>query len=1165
MGGGLLQLASYGKEDEILMANPEITFFKLVYHKYTNFSLDTLHTIHAIKYDTSTEIPIPRTGELLYKLFIRLDLPTVSAIYNETIQQKIFEYISDIYYNYTMQLYSNNMSGIFCLDNLYNNEINELNTLNSNYTIIEFLTYINPIGILVKLYNTLESANLMIYDLKSYIDIKSSQYYADRNILQNISTTLTNNYVLKNNNFLNEFNYHMLLDKSYYTLYYSNLKSQIYMIYFNLKYESSIVNKLFNYNQQQLLNDNSYIIVTSFDYYNDFKNKLFYLSMPNEYLRQDYMMLKYGYNYINNIMIDLNVNGQLILYDDYLNNIPHYLIFIDKVNPSILIPIMITNIYKYIPKNYITTTTSYYSYTGYIANLDLMNNLIKYSSQSGQDQFVIFNQILIYTDDGIYKELDLKLQIYNIICSKSSDNLSYLYTIYIQTTNIQNIYNIIRNLKYLVYIANNEQRINYMNTITNTHIDIPPTALLLIDQSNPITIYDLTNNIIKINCKNTLDAYDITNLQILSPYIPIITDSNTFFNLISDSTNTDYKLQIEYLIANNLNTTYAKETVSTYPKLLYSILNAFLNTINLTMINTINKNDLSLNLNIQFNKEQLANYKLLLNINSTINNTLLYQTNTNFNNYLNNLINSYSYLSLSSNNAPIFNEMINMYKIIESYKSQLSSLSYINSFDLTTVFSLIYEINGEILPILTYNDITLIQISNTLMNTTTNTNFYKIRLYPNFDDSSITNSINTATNILLNDAQINYIQPNAQLFTNILVDYNSTKYTFTYTYTIIHIITENISYIDAYANIVLDLYKESVFQSETEYNTINTILINEFISYTPNITNTKYTLYSNTDSNVSYALLYSDEYPNTTGDNNINSPYTIINYYLYSPLTSYKLEDIWFIQQNLSNIYDIISFPNYYYGKFNYDNIVNKNTPTTPIQNIFMHDIYIFLLYNAYKNLLFGNNIIISNITSYIIQDISIDISSFFKDQAINLNNFTSNYELLSTSLETVSTKSSSYTNLSTTNYNLINILSNSMYLSMDQILNTSFELISRYDDQLILYFESNIIFNTDNITNVLNNHLNITIDNIYFNTHLFLKYINLKTSPSNILKYISTLNQLNLDLYYNNPDNYSLDSTTSSNINNNLIIYNIQSNININKDGLERVTLNYTIIMIHP
>ena len=39
MGGGLLNLTSYGNENVILNGNPKKTFFKAVYKKHTNFGL----------------------------------------------------------------------------------------------------------------------------------------------------------------------------------------------------------------------------------------------------------------------------------------------------------------------------------------------------------------------------------------------------------------------------------------------------------------------------------------------------------------------------------------------------------------------------------------------------------------------------------------------------------------------------------------------------------------------------------------------------------------------------------------------------------------------------------------------------------------------------------------------------------------------------------------------------------------------------------------------------------------------------------------------------------------------------------------------------------------------------------------------------------------------
>ena len=40
MPGGLLQLAAYGAQNQYLNGNPQLTFFKVVYRRYTNFSME---------------------------------------------------------------------------------------------------------------------------------------------------------------------------------------------------------------------------------------------------------------------------------------------------------------------------------------------------------------------------------------------------------------------------------------------------------------------------------------------------------------------------------------------------------------------------------------------------------------------------------------------------------------------------------------------------------------------------------------------------------------------------------------------------------------------------------------------------------------------------------------------------------------------------------------------------------------------------------------------------------------------------------------------------------------------------------------------------------------------------------------------------------------------
>ena len=45
MGGGLMQLVAYGAQDIYLTGNPQITFFKVVYRRHTNFAME-LKEIH---------------------------------------------------------------------------------------------------------------------------------------------------------------------------------------------------------------------------------------------------------------------------------------------------------------------------------------------------------------------------------------------------------------------------------------------------------------------------------------------------------------------------------------------------------------------------------------------------------------------------------------------------------------------------------------------------------------------------------------------------------------------------------------------------------------------------------------------------------------------------------------------------------------------------------------------------------------------------------------------------------------------------------------------------------------------------------------------------------------------------------------------------------------
>ena len=42
MTGGMLQIAAYGAQDVYLTSNPQITYFKTVYRRHTNFAIESI-------------------------------------------------------------------------------------------------------------------------------------------------------------------------------------------------------------------------------------------------------------------------------------------------------------------------------------------------------------------------------------------------------------------------------------------------------------------------------------------------------------------------------------------------------------------------------------------------------------------------------------------------------------------------------------------------------------------------------------------------------------------------------------------------------------------------------------------------------------------------------------------------------------------------------------------------------------------------------------------------------------------------------------------------------------------------------------------------------------------------------------------------------------------
>jgi len=86
MGGGLMQLVAYGAQDIYLTGNPQITFFKVVYRRHTNFAMEAIEQTWNGSATTSGRCTatISRNGDLVHKMYLELKGTTRATVNNPT-------------------------------------------------------------------------------------------------------------------------------------------------------------------------------------------------------------------------------------------------------------------------------------------------------------------------------------------------------------------------------------------------------------------------------------------------------------------------------------------------------------------------------------------------------------------------------------------------------------------------------------------------------------------------------------------------------------------------------------------------------------------------------------------------------------------------------------------------------------------------------------------------------------------------------------------------------------------------------------------------------------------------------------------------------------------------------------------------------------------------
>jgi len=96
MGGGLMQLVAYGAQDIYLTGNPQITFFKVVYRRHTNFSMEAIEQTFNGSADFGKRVTctVSRNGDLMHKVYLQVTVPALTGteIWGKNLGQALIKY-----------------------------------------------------------------------------------------------------------------------------------------------------------------------------------------------------------------------------------------------------------------------------------------------------------------------------------------------------------------------------------------------------------------------------------------------------------------------------------------------------------------------------------------------------------------------------------------------------------------------------------------------------------------------------------------------------------------------------------------------------------------------------------------------------------------------------------------------------------------------------------------------------------------------------------------------------------------------------------------------------------------------------------------------------------------------------------------------------------------
>ena len=198
MAGGLINIVSYASSDLYLTGAPQITFYKMMYRRYTNFAMESIYLDFDdnIKFDHESELVPPRIGDLIHKSYLQINIPSIAIT-----KQDVGVDTTDIEYIYLKQYTISNYETIktvymSVLTNIYRIVYNAVNASNVSYIglIQDVQTYVMSENNLLTLSNYDALLLVTRTQLINMSDLREALFDKTKsnlwNILSNINTNM---------------------------------------------------------------------------------------------------------------------------------------------------------------------------------------------------------------------------------------------------------------------------------------------------------------------------------------------------------------------------------------------------------------------------------------------------------------------------------------------------------------------------------------------------------------------------------------------------------------------------------------------------------------------------------------------------------------------------------------------------------------------------------------------------------------------------------------------------------------------------------------------------------------------------------------------------------------------------------------------------------------